>query len=436
MSYRLTNAIIAEIDPLRVSRDELRIEGDRIVERDVQLEPAHGETLIDCQGCLLMPGLVNGHTHLYSALAAGMPAPPRTPTNFHEILELVWWRLDRALDETSILASGVAGALTALRHGTTTLIDHHASPNCIEDSLDILEAGVARVGPRLVTCYEVTDRNGLKGAEEGLKENERYIMRCKDRNDRRHGALVGAHASFTCSNAIMDAIAGLAIDHHCGVHIHVAEDACDEEISLREFGATPVQRLARHCLLRKGTLLGHGIHLSPEDLEFLNATPGIAFAHNPRSNMNNAVGYAPLDRIALPVQLGTDGIGADMLTELQAAWFKSRDGGAGLTPASCVAMLAESARFASRALGVELGQLTPGAQADLALRDFRPTTPLTSGNLAGQLIFAIAGSPVSDVMLAGEWVMREGTIATCDEAEEHALANTAARELWKNMEAQ
>ena len=174
MSTLFSNATLVEFDPPRVHRADLREAEGRItsVGRNLTLHP--GDDVVDCHEALLLPGMVNGHTHLYSALAAGMPAPPRQPRNFQEILELVWWRLDRAHDLASVTASGEAGALAALRCGTTTLVDHHASPHCIEGSLTALERGIATVGCRGILCYEVTDRNRSTEAREGLEETARY----------------------------------------------------------------------------------------------------------------------------------------------------------------------------------------------------------------------------------------------------------------------
>src|SRR4051812_12660385 len=175
------NALLVQLDPPKVESGNLRVANGRIVEVGAEAAALPGDEIVDCGGAVLMPGLVNGHTHLYSALAAGMPAPPRPPRNFHEILQFVWWRLDRAHTLESVEMSGLIAALAAVRCGTTTLIDHHASPNAIDDSLTALENGISAVGSRGVLCYEVTDRNWPEEAKQGLAENERYIRQCKHR---------------------------------------------------------------------------------------------------------------------------------------------------------------------------------------------------------------------------------------------------------------
>ena len=381
-----------------------------------------------------MPGLVNGHTHLYSALAAGMPAPPRPPRNFHEILQLIWWRLDRAHTLESVEVSGQIGALAALRCGTTTLIDHHASPNAIEGSLSALENGIASVGCRAVQCYEVTCRNRPGEAREGLAENERYIRLCQDRNDGRFAGLVGAHASFTLDNEALAGCADLARRLDTGVHIHVAEDPIDEKITLDVYGTRLLDRFAQNGLMEGPNIFGHGTHLSEADRAYINEHKNIVIAHNPRSNMNNGVGYTPVREIE-QVMLGTDGIGADMWNEARIASFKSNDAGRALPFARPLAMLGTSARIASGFLGVKLGVLEPGAAADLVLTNYRPATPLTAESLAGHFLFAMGPEYVRDVMIAGEWRLREGQPVTCDEAAIRANSMKVAASLYERMAA-
>jgi putative selenium metabolism protein SsnA len=428
MAIVLRNALLADLDPIGVEAGDLRIESGRIAGRGNVMANA-GDEIVDCAGALVLPGLVNGHTHLYSALAVGMPAPPRNPRNFLEILQLVWWRLDRALDEQSNEFSARIGALDALHCGTTTLIDHHASPNSIAGSLDQIEAGLAGVGVRGVLCYETTDRNGRAGRDAGLTENRRYLQKCAGRADGRFAALVGAHASFTLENDALDELAQLAERFNNGVHIHVAEDPCDEAANKMPL----IDRLERHGLLKPGSVFAHGTHLSTNAIERVNAI-GVTMSHNPRSNMNNAVGYAPIGRFRGAVMLGTDGIGADMFTEAKHAWFKSRDGGAGISPADVIAMLASAARRASASLGVMLGKLSAGAAADVVITDYVPFTPLTGDNFPGHFIFALGSRDVRHVMVGGQWAIRDRVAVRCDESAVRARATDVARRLWERMD--
>ena len=175
-----------------------------------------------------------------------MPAPPQAPRNFHEILQYIWWRLDRAHNEASVRASGQVGALAALRCGTTTLIDHHASPSFIDGSLSALRDGIEEIGCRGVLCYEVTDRNGLEGAQLGLGENERFIDECRAESQHRFAGIVGAHASFTLGDNSLAACVALCRDKSVGLHIHVAEDPVDERMTREQSGCGLIERFQRH----------------------------------------------------------------------------------------------------------------------------------------------------------------------------------------------
>jgi putative selenium metabolism protein SsnA len=434
MAIVLQNALLADIDPIRVERAELRLSGGTIEQRRANVRSEPGDELIDCRGAVVLPGLVNGHTHLYSALATGMPPPPRVPQNFLDILQLVWWRLDRALDAESIEASALIDAIEAIRCGTTTLIDHHASPSEILNSLDLVERGLASAGVRGVLCYEVTDRHGKDGREAGLKENRRFHKKCSQGMAGAFAALSGAHASFTLEELSLQGVVHGADEFKTGVHIHVAEDPIDEQITRNKFGTSLIDRLATHGLLQPNHIFAHGTHLSDEAIRLINDAGGPTFAHNPRSNMNNAVGYSPIGKLEVPIMLGTDGIGADLFAEAKFAWFKSRDAYAAISPARVIDMLASSARRASQALRITLGQLQPGAAGDVVVTDYIPSTPLTTDNFPGHFLFAMDSRHVKHVLIGGEWAMRDRILTRCDEVDiRHRCTDVAAR-MWRRMD--
>ena len=334
------------------------------------------------------PGLVCAHHHLYSALARGMPAPPRTPATFAEILELVWWRLDMALDLESIRWSAKLGAIEALMAGTTCIIDHHESPNAIEGSLDVIAEACAEVGVRVDCAYGVTDRHGPEGARSGLAENERFL-RAGGRGR------VGVHAAFTCSDETLEAAAGLAQDLGVGVHIHVAEGVEDLAAGAR-----------LEALAADDWLMVHAVHLD-RDL------PG-TIAHNPRSNMNNGVGYArPYDR-PNRVVLGTDGIGADMLDEFRVAYVRHREQDRTASPETAWSWLTNSY------------DLFPEALNDEVVWSYTSSDPW-------HLAFTTNVHPIR-VTIDGEVVVDEGRPTRVDADEIRAKAAEQARRLHQKME--
>jgi len=331
-------------------------------------------------------GLVCGHHHLYSSLARGMPAPGRPPTGFLEILEAIWWRLDRALDLDLVRASARLGALEALESGTTAIVDHHSSPNAIEGSLDVIAGACAEVGVRVACCYETTDRNGTDGAKAGLAENERFL-RAGGRG------YVGAHAAFTLSDETLDAVAGLAADLDAGVHVHVAEDGSDSGAGAR---------WEPHA--RDSWLLAHAVHLD-------RALPGTV-AHNPRSNLNNAVGYGRPARFP-KVVLGSDGIGADMVAEAQLAYALHRADDVTASPESAWSWLAAGE------------SLIPEAADDVVTWSYAPMDPWH--------VAYTPGVRPRRVEVDGEVVLDEHGPTRVDAAEIRAHAAEAATRLFARL---
>jgi putative selenium metabolism protein SsnA len=438
MSYLLKQATLATLDPPAIERGDLRVAAGRIVERGYDLAPREGEHVIDLSGKLIMPGMVCAHTHLYSALARGMPAPPRTPANFKEILELVWWRLDRALDEETIYWSAIAGAMDAARAGTTCLFDHHASPSHISGSLQIVREAIERVGLRAVLCYEVTDRGGTQERERGLDENLAFLRWTRESqlpssptSLSMFRAMVGAHASFTLADESLDYCAELMQVFDAGLHIHVAEDRWDVVDARSRYRLGVVERLAKHGALNSRTILAHGIHLSDEDIEIARAA-GVWFAHNPRSNMNNQVGYAPVAKFGDRVVLGTDGIGADMFEEARFAFFKGRDASAALGADDWLRVLANNHRLTSEAFGGDFGRLDEGSMADLVVLDYGSPTPLTAENLAWHLAFGMTSASVESVMVNGNFVLRD-RLFPFDAQELYLQARAASAKLWAKL---
>ena len=435
MNLLLTNATLIDLDPIFVRNGWLRIQDDTIAETGEGLPPEDKSAeRFDCQGRLIMPGLVLGHTHLYSALAAGMPAPARTPRNFSEILELIWWKLDEVLDDESVRLSAVAAGSRAALCGVTTIIDHHASPNAIAGSLDEIRAGLDAVGQRGVLCYEVTDRHGAAGRKAGLEETRRFLQSCAPSPVGQFAALVGGHASLTLSDEALATMARLCDDFSCGAHIHCAEAPADDEESLRLFGAPALERLEHHGLVRAGTILAHCTHLSPEKIRRV-LQAGAVIAHNPRSNMNNQVGYANTSIMREgPVVLGTDGIDGDLFAESAAAYFQARDHGSAADMADVMRWIAESARFASRCLGVTLGRLAPGAAADIVLLDNSPAQPMETGNLLGQWFFGLGSRHVESVMARGRWIVRNREIVSPEALRQLETLPRVARQVWEKFD--
>ena len=383
---------------------------------------------IDARGKLLMPALINCHTHLYSTLARGIRLPGRPPRNFVEILRKLWWRLDRALNEDDVYYSALVGLIDSAKSGVGTLIDHHSSPNACPGSLDRIERAFREVGLRGALCYETSDRNGPAKAAEGLRENIRFIERVR-RGDGAIAASFGLHASFTLGDRTLRRAVEANKTLQAGFHLHVAEDRCDARAvpRLRDSGALEERTLAAHCL-----------HVRASEMDAL-ARLKVNVVHNPQSNCNNAVGAAKLlelVRRGVLVGLGSDGYTPRMWDEFKTALhlqkLLARDPRVGYTEAYAAAFLNNRA-IVRKLYGMEVGRIETGAKADLILVDYFPPTPLESGNLFGHLLFGIANAPVDSLMVNGRWVVRERACVTVDEGKIAEKAAVRARALWERF---
>ena len=419
--------VVGSLDPVQVEVRDVHVVDGRIAREG-------GGERRDCSGCLVLPGNVCAHTHLYSALARGMPYDLAPPESFLQILQRVWWRLDRALDEDLVRASALVGGMEALLSGTTTLVDHHASPNAIDGSLDVIADALGELGVRSILCYETSDRDGPERADAGLAENRRFAVRVRREQPQLVRALVGAHASFTLSDDTLAACADVARSLELGVHVHAAEDAVDECDSIGLHGQRVATRLAHAGALNERSLLAHGVHLDDQELALVEASSAFV-AHNVRSNMNNSVGRARLDAIGRRVALGTDGIGADMFEESHAAFFRLREDDADAAPDWALGRLAVGAELVGTAFEEQqLGTIEDGAPADLVVLDYAAPVPVDGRTLPGHWMFGLGSRCVRDVLVGGEWAVLDRRLTRADEQEIAAHAREEAVRLWTRLE--
>ena len=400
---------------------------------------------LDAHGKLVMPGSLVAHTHFYGAFARGMSLPPGPPPkNFPEILQQLWWKIDRALTLEDCKLSALVCLADAIRNGTTTLFDHHASPTAIDGSLDAVADAVLESGLRANLCYEVTDRNGAPGARAGIRENVRFIRKAAREEwsaaRNRVSASFGVHASFTVSDRTLDhcldALAGL----DAGMHIHVAEDIADEDDALQKFKLRVGERLEARGVFGPKTIAAHCVQVDPGEIELLHRTK-THVAHNARSNMNNAVGVADVPgmlRRGLNVGLGNDGFTNNQFAEMKTAYLlhKSARRDPRVLGADQVVQMAyaNNARIAQVFWKPRVGELSVGAFADIVLLDYVPYTPLTAGNFPWQLIFGIDGTHVTHTICAGKLLMKDRELLTLDEHAIAAKAKEHAQRVWKRVQ--
>jgi putative selenium metabolism protein SsnA len=435
----LTNGVVIP----RWNRPEIILDGavawadDRIVEigaSSAMRSSYPAADTVDARGGLILPGLINLHHHLYSALARGL-APESPPRDFGQILDQLWWRLDRALTPDTVRLSALLGAVDCIRSGCTTVFDHHASPSCLRGSLDLIAEALNEAGLSAVVCYEVSDRNGHDEAIAGLVENLRFIEQHED-HSRIRGTL-GLHASFTVSDESLDEAARRRPDG-CGCHIHLAEDGLDFQVSELSFGASPLERLHRRGLLDNRALLVHGVHLTSEGRSMV-ASSGATLIHCPESNANNGVGRFDVERAdseGCTITLGTDGMSSAMLRALRFAFLIQRAGREDPTVgfAAHTRLLANNVEVARRFFDEPLlGELACGAPADICVVDCPPATPLGPENFFGHLIYGASEAPVRHTVARGEFLLHDFELTTLDGRAIAEVARTEAPALWKRF---
>lgn len=420
------------------------IEGDAIqsVGEEAELVAAHpGAEYIDAHGGVIMPGLVNCHTHIYSGLARGLAITGCNPQNFLENLEQQWWKIDRNLTLDGTRACAFATILESLRNGVTTIFDHHASFCEIPGSLFAIRDVAAECGIRACLCYETSDRDGEEKLAQAIAENAefaRWAATAREAGDHMIAAMFGGHATFTLSDETMDLMAE-ANDGLTGFHIHVCEGMNDVWDSRENRGGIPpVERLLQHGLLGPDTMLGHCIHVTPAEMDIISET-GTHVVNNPESNMGNAVGCAPVlefFRRGIDVCMGTDAYTHDMLESLKTFLCIQRHNAAmpNVGWGEAMQMLfQDNARMASRYFGREVGVLAPGAAADVVVMDYPTFTPLSADNIDGHILFGMEGRSCRTTIVNGQVLYLDREFTTVDEERIDAWTLEQAKVLWGTL---
>jgi len=418
----------------------LYIEGERIADlgSSSELQRKYPQAdVLDARGQYVMPGNICAHTHFYGAFARGMAIPGESPKDFPEILERLWWKLDKSLSFDDVHYSALVCLIDAIKHGTTTLIDHHSSPNAIDGSLDVIADAVRKAGLRACLCYEVTDRDGPEKARAGIAENLRFLKSVNGDPQSAISATFGLHASLTLSEATLEMCRAA---HDGGFHIHAAEHEADQHDSLRKSGIRVIDRLHKINILSPRSIVAHCVHIDQKEKDLLRET-GTWVTHQPRSNMNNAVGTADVEemlRLGIKVGLGNDGFSNAMWDEWRAAYLSHKSayrdprrmGGSTVAEMAVKNNSALANQFFSQA---PLGVLSPGAFADLIFVDYHPITPLTIDNLPWHILFGFENSMVTTTICAGRVLMKDRQLLFLDEAEIAARSRELAKKMWARV---
>lgn len=389
---------------------------------------------LDARGGVIMPGFINAHTHIYSALARGLSIRGHNPTNFFEILDGMWWNLDRHLTLAGTRASAWATIMDCLKQGVTTIFDHHASYGEIPGSLFTIAEVAAELGIRADLCYEVSDRDGPEKCDQAIRENADFAKHCAQRDDDMCRALFGGHALFTLSDKTFEKMVE-ANNGLTGFHIHVSEGMNDVYDSLRNYGVRPVNRLLSNGVLGEKTILVHCIHVNPAEMDILRETNTVV-VNNPESNMGNAVGCCPVLELSargVLLGLGTDAYTNDMLESLKVALIIQRHNAClpNVAWSEVTNMLFQNnAKIAARHFKKPLGVLKPGAAADIIVMDYKPFTPFSDANIDGHMLFGMTGRQCQTTIVNGKVRMLNRELVGIDEEAVNAKILGQADKLW------
>ncbi|WP_315110928.1 putative aminohydrolase SsnA [Clostridium intestinale] len=433
-----------------ITRDEKKpyIENGAVVIRDNTIiavgeysllkEKYKEEEFIDAKGKVIMPGLINTHMHIYSTFARGMAGKGPAPKNFTDILENLWWRLDKGLTLEDTKYSAYTTYLDCIKNGVTTVFDHHASPYSVEGSLFTIGDAAKELGVRTCLCYETSDRDGEEILKAGIKENIHFIKTYNNVNEDMLKGMFGMHASFTLSDKSLymcrEAMEGL----DAGYHIHTSEGIDDLYDSLRNHGKRVVERLMDFDILSDKTIAVHCVHVNSREMEILKQT-NTNVVHNPESNMGNAVGCSPVLEFikrGINVGLGTDGYTSDMMESIKVGNIIHKhnlcDPNVGFNETSSMAF-DNNRKISSKYFNKEVGVLKEGAYGDVIIVDYNPLTPLNENNINGHIIFGMSGRCVTDTIINGKVVMRNRVINTVDEEKIFSKSRDLAQKLWERI---
>ena len=421
MSILLKNATYINWENLHFSKTNIFVnEGENgIIEFISNPDKINSyDKTIDCKGKLVTKSFAVGHHHVYSTLSRGMPAPQKSPNNFYEILKYIWWKIDKALDKDMIEASALATAIACAKAGSTFVIDHHASPNFITGSLDVIAKAFEKVGISHLLCYEITDRDGIEKAESGLAETENYL--------KQNQGLVGLHASFTVGDNTLQKASDLMNKYNSGIHIHVAEDIYDQQHCVENHNKRVVERLNDYGILNfSKSILVHCLKINKNERNLIKNSKAFV-VQNTESNLNNNVGYFNSEGLGKNIMLGTDGMHSDMLRSAQAAYFV----GQGFDK---IDFSSSYVRFRKAHNYLKTNNLKGDNENNLVIFDYDSPTEINENNFLGHFIFGLSSRHIQHVISNGKLIVKDKIIQNVDEEEIQKFTKEQSLRLWSKL---
>ena len=426
MSIFLKNATFIDYKTFELKKTNIRIGNSKNPKLEffddfTALPDVSKDSVIDCDGKYVTKSFACGHHHAYSALARGMGDPLKPAANFYEILKYLWWAMDKSLDKVSVKASAYATAVACAKSGVTFVIDHHASPFYTNGALENLAEAIDEVGIAHLLCFEISDRDGAEVLDNLFDATENYL--------KSNQGLVGLHASFTVSDSTVKRAVALAEKYNSGIHVHTAEDLCDQTDSINKYNKRVVERLYEAGVMNfPKSILVHCLHLNEIERAII-AKSKVFVAQNIESNLNNNVGVFNGKGLNNNIMLGTDGMHSDMLRGLKATYFYGQT-------SEQIQMMDAYNRLRNTHRYLAQNNFKGDDDNNLIILDYKSPTPVTSDNFLGHLIFGIDTSDIVHVIANGELILKDRHLTKVDEKEIMALTQKAALNLWSKFKNQ
>ena len=418
MNILITNGTILPMniadDSPKYFKGHLGIEGSRICFVSKEQSDAdkflslHKDNckVIDATGFIVMPGLINTHTHIAMALLRGIS----DDVPLMEWLNEHIWPVEAHMGYNEILIGAKLGALEMLKGGTTTFVDMYPYEEAVAEASE--EAGIRAVVSPCAMDFRMPH----------FEEDWRAVQK-RFSNSNLVSMMIGVHAIYTCSPENMKHAMELSEQLSTGIHIHHSETK-DEEKTVRErYNANPTEHLVNVGLIKRPTLAAHCVYMSDEDITAF-AENNVSVAYNPQSNMKLASGIAPIAKMfdaGVNVSIGTDGASSnndlDMWDEMRTASLLQKVNTMNPCVLTAYQVLQMATVNGAKAIGKEgeLGILQEGALADIILVDFEKPHLYPHTNLISELVYSCHASDVDTVIVNGEIVVENRKCTTMDE---------------------
>jgi 5-methylthioadenosine/S-adenosylhomocysteine deaminase len=402
-----------------LEKGAVAVTGDGIVavgETSRLAEEIEAKEVLDASGCLVMPGLINLHTHAAMSCFRGLADDLPLQEWLHEHI----FPAEAAyVSEENVYWATLLAVVEMIKSGTTTFCDGYF----YEDGA---ARAVAASGIRAVLGQGVVDfpAPGVPDPRINLKAAEAFVFRWQGKSSRLMPSIF-CHSPYTCSPATLIGAKNICREHGVLFQIHLAETRTELEETLQRYGHRPVHHLANLGLLDAQTICHHAVIINDEEIELL-AHSGVGVSHNPESNMKLASGVAPLPKMltaGVKVGLGTDGCASnnnlDIFQEMDTAakLHKVHQGDPALSSALQVAAMATKGGAAALGMTQVLGSLEPGKKADLIVIDLNQPHLTPMYEPCSHLVYAARGADVRDVVIDGSIIMRERRLLDVDEQE-------------------